>query len=141
MFLFAADEAVDGGAPFEVEEVWEHRGRIIFKFRGVDTISAAERLRGAEVRIPVAERPAPPAGEFYHSDLIACRVVDAATGQEIGRVAEWRDEGGPGLLVVGTAGGEELLIPFARSICVEIDIAAGRIAVNLPEGLKELNRA
>ena len=42
-----------------------------------------------------------------------------------------------GLLVV--EGG--LLIPFARSICVEIDPAAKRIAVELPEGLKELNRS
>jgi ribosomal 30S subunit maturation factor RimM len=36
--------------------------------------------------------------------------------------------------------GEDLMIPFARAICVEIDPAARRIAVELPEGLKDLNR-
>jgi hypothetical protein len=49
---------------------------------------------------------------------------------------DWDEAGGPGLLVM--EGG--LLIPFARSICVDIDPAAKRIAVRLPEGLKDLNR-
>jgi len=55
----------------------------------------------------------------------------------VGRVEAWQDGGGSGLLVV--EGG--LLIPFARSICVEIDVQARRIAVDLPEGLRELNQS
>jgi ribosomal 30S subunit maturation factor RimM len=45
--------------------------------------------------------------------------------------------GGSGILVVG----KDLMIPFARSICVEIDVPAKRIAVDLPAGLKDLNPA
>ena len=40
----------------EVEEVWEHAGALVFKFRGVDSISDAETLRGSEVQIPASER-------------------------------------------------------------------------------------
>jgi ribosomal 30S subunit maturation factor RimM len=54
----------------------------------------------------------------------------------LGRVSGWEDSGGPGLLVVEGS----LLIPFARAICVEIYPEAKRIAVELPEGLKDLNR-
>jgi len=61
--------------------------------------------------------------------------IDRRTGESIGRVSDWEDGGGAGLLVVG-----ELLIPFTRAICVDIDPAARRIAVELPEGLKDLNR-
>ena len=59
----------------------------------------------------------------------------------MGRVTGWQECGGPALLEVDGVEGEELLVPFARSICVEIDPAARRIVVDLPEGLKDLNRS
>ena len=56
-------------------------------------------------------------------------------GKEFGTVTAWRDYGGGGILEV--AG--RLMIPFAKSICVGIDVAAKRIRVNLPDGLLDLN--
>jgi ribosomal 30S subunit maturation factor RimM len=100
-------------------------------------MSDAELLSGMEVRVPLAERmPAEP-GEYFQSDLIGCEVVDRKSGASLGRVEDWQDGGGCGLLVV--TGG--MMIPFARAICVEIDIAARRIAVELPEGLRELTES
>jgi 16S rRNA processing protein RimM len=130
VFLFGSGER------YEVESTWFHNGTLIFKFRGVDTISDAQLLSGAEVRVPIGQRTPLEPGEFFQSDLVGCHVVDRRTGQSLGTVSAWEEAGGSGLLVVD--GG--LLIPFARSICVEIDPAAKRIAVELPEGLKELNR-
>jgi 16S rRNA processing protein RimM len=124
------------GTRFSVESTWFHNGTLIFKFQGVDSISDAEALAGAEVRIPAAERAPLDPGEFFQSDLIGCEVVDRGAGELLGRVVGWEDSGGHGLLVL--EGG--LLIPFARSICVAIDTAARRIEVELPPGLKELNR-
>jgi 16S rRNA processing protein RimM len=123
------------GTRYEVESTWFHDSTLIFKFRGIDSISAAEELIGAEVRVPVAERVPLDPGEFFVSDLVGCEVIDRRTGRTIGRVSALDDGGGSGLLVVGN-----LLIPFARSICVEIDPAARRIAVELPKGLEDLNR-
>jgi 16S rRNA processing protein RimM len=134
VYLFR--EGAKEGAPHEVESTWFHRGILILKFRGVDTISDAERLAGAEVRIPMAERAPLEADEFFQSELAGCAVIDRRTGERLGAVEGWQDSGGAGLLEV--TGG--LLIPFARSICVEIDPAARRIVVDLPEGLKDLNR-
>ena len=127
------------GAPLprQVENTWFHNGTLIFKFQGVDTISDAELLVGLEVRIPIAERARIAPGEFFQSDLVGCEVVDRKSGARLGRVEAWQDGGGSGLLAV--EGG--LLIPFARSICVEIDVQARRIAVDLPEGLRELNQS
>lgn len=125
------------GERHEVEETWFHNGILIFKFRGVDCISDAELLSGCEVRVPLSERAPLEAGEFFQSDLIGCEVIERATGDRIGAVIDWDDSGGAGLLVLEG----DLLIPFARSICVEIDPAAKRIAVELPPGLKELNRS
>ena len=103
----------------------------------MDSISDAEPLRGAEVRLPLEERRQPEAGEFFHSDLIGCEVIESRTGEPLGRVTGWRDYGGPGLLEIG----DKLLVPFAKSICVAIDVASRRIVVDLPEGLKDLNKS
>lgn len=127
--------------PVRVERIWEHRGRVVFKLGGVDTIEQAEALRGAEVRVPLSERPEPPPGEYYQSDLLGCEVIEHLTGERLGQVTDWEEYGGPPLLrVAGGPDGREILIPFARTICVEIDVEGRRIVVELPEGLKELEQ-
>ena len=135
VYLFGPGES-GASRRYQVESTWFHNGTLIFKFRGVDTISDAEPLAGAEVRVPMSERVPLEPGEFFQSDLVGCEVVDRRTGESLGRVSGWEDAGGAGLLVVEGS----LLIPFARAICVEIHPEAKRIAVELPEGLKDLNR-
>jgi 16S rRNA processing protein RimM len=120
----------------EVERSWIHGGNVVLKFRGVDSRTDAEALEGAEIWIPMEARPPAPDGEFYLSDLIGCKVL-TREGKELGDVEGWQEYGGPPLLEVG--GAREILIPFVRAICVDIDQAARRITVDLPEGLEELN--
>lgn len=115
-----------------------HGTHVIFKFQGIDSISDAERLAGADVQIPLEERPAPPEGEYYRSDLIGCEVFDQ-TARLLGTVADWQETGATPLVEVRTPEGRELLIPFAASIFVRIDVASQRIDVSLPEGLADLN--
>ena len=122
-----------------------HLGQAIFHFEGVESISDAERLRGLEVQIPLAERAPPGDGRHYITDLIGCAVWEAgrrgsararcttcsAAARPCGAVAEsWFSSSHP-------AG--ELLIPLAAEICTQIDTAARRIEVRLPDGLRELN--
>jgi len=135
VWLFGTGAGASRGERFEVEQTWFHNGTLIFKFRGIDSIDAAESLYGTEVRVPAASRIPLDDGEFFQDDLIGCDVIDRRSGASIGKVSAFDESGGAGNLVVG-----DLLIPFARAICVEIDPAARRIAVELPEGLKDLNR-
>ncbi|HUS06293.1 MAG TPA: ribosome maturation factor RimM [Bryobacteraceae bacterium] len=132
--LFAPDESRSSTA--EIEEVWEHQGFLVFKFCGIDTRTEAEELQGWEVRIPMEQRRPVPKGEYYQSDLVGFEVVER-TGRTVGRVTGWRDFGGPGLLAVEHVG-SEILIPFAKAICTDIDLEARRITVDLPEGLTDI---
>jgi 16S rRNA processing protein RimM len=132
-YLYTAGGALE---PVEVESCWFHDRTLILKFRGIDSMSQAEPLAGAEVRVPRSQRVALEPGEFFQSDLMGCEVVDRRSGESLGRVAAWQDGGGAGLLELDNG----LLIPFARAICVEIDPAGRRIGVELPEGLKDVNR-
>ena len=121
----------------EVENLWIHGDRLIFKFKGIDTISDAERLAGADVAIPMDQRAGAAEGEYYQSDLVGCEITDRS-GRVLGSVQAWQETGGTPLLVVNAAG-KELLIPFAKAICTKIDLERKRIEVELPEGLDDLN--
>ena len=115
-------------------------GQAIFLFEGVDSIPAAEKLRGLEVQVPLADRAKLPAGRYYISELIGCEIFERATPvpEKIGTVRDVQFAGTP-LLAVETPQGE-LLIPLAEEICTRIDTAAKQIEVVLPDGLRELNR-
>src|SRR5262249_32003329 len=140
VWLFSENPLLVEGNRFDVESVWLHDGRPVLKFRGIDSISDAERLMGAEVRLPAAEKIPLEEGEVYQDDLIGCAVVERGAAEPLGEVSGWQDAGGPSLLVVTTKEGGELLVPFARAICVDINLASRRIVVELPSGLKELNQ-
>jgi 16S rRNA processing protein RimM len=96
-----------------VERHWLHQGRIVFKFKGIDTMNDAETLRGLEVVIPASERT-PLAGDaVYIGDLIGCRVIDlnapvasdAEAGRVVGEIVDVERSlgGAPDLLVVRAA--------------------------------------
>jgi 16S rRNA processing protein RimM len=122
------------GSEYQVERVWDHDGALIFKFAGVNSINDAEKLRGAEVRVPAEERVELEEGEYFQSDLVGCEVRDLLSNRLIGRVTGWEEYGGPSLLEVDNG---RLLIPFVKAICPEVDTAAKLIRVQLPDGLEE----
>jgi 16S rRNA processing protein RimM len=125
-------------APMEIERTWIHGDHVIFKFKGIDSISDAERLAGADVSIPFDQRPQAPVGEYYQSDLVGCLVVDQS-GRVLGAIPGVQETGAAPLLQIRTQDGKELLIPFAKSLLVNIDLENKRIDVTLPSGLLDLN--
>ena len=131
-----------GGAPrpVTVERVWPHKGRIILKFRGIDSIESAEGLRGLDVVVPWEQRTPLPPHHYYLWELCGCRVVWERQAREIGTVAEVEPTGGvPVLHVARREGGGEVLIPLAQEICTRIDPQSKTIVIDPPEDLLELN--
>jgi len=119
-----------------LESSWFHKGRVVLKFAGVDSISQAKTLLGRALLIPRTERKALPPGSVYLSDLLGCNVFEGETN--LGRVEAVEQTGGLILLRTHVPQGE-ILIPFAAEICREIDVEQKRIQVTLPQGLKDLN--
>ena len=121
----------------QIEEHWFHQHRIILKFASFDSIDEARELAGYQLAVPVSERVELPADHFYEWELAGCR-VESIDGTLIGLVREVMHTGGVEILVVAGDAGREMLIPMARDICVEIDVARKVIRVDPPEGLLEL---
>jgi 16S rRNA processing protein RimM len=123
---------------FEIEFSRRQHGRLILKLRGIDTISAAESLVGAELSVPEDELPPAEEGVFYTFHLKGCSVVTVG-GDSLGTVSDVLDSGGTHILKVDGKDGE-ILIPFAQSFLRKIDLEERRIEVDLPEGLLDLNK-
>lgn len=133
--LFALD-ASGHRRELELEDYWPHKGRIILKFKGIDSISDAETLAGQEIQIPRQERAALEGDAVYLSDLIGCTVYDA--GRQVGRVEDVQFGAGEAPLLV-VKGVKEYLIPFAGEYLEKVLPEQKRIEMKLPEGMLELD--
>ena len=120
-----------------LESSWFHKGLAILKFRGCDSLGAAELLVGRWLQIPRSEQRELPPGTVYLADLVGCEVVEGT--RRLGTVEAIEETGAVPLLRVRIPEGE-LLIPFAQEICQTVDVKRKEIRVRLPEGLEELNR-
>lgn len=127
--------------PVEIAEIWWHGERLILRFEGFESIAQAKSLQGRLLLVPVEERVKLGANQYYLSDIIGCEVLRG--GRRIGTVTAVEPTGGADLLCVQPAqsaeASGEILIPFAREICPEIDVVARRIVIEPPEGLIDLN--
>jgi 16S rRNA processing protein RimM len=121
-----------------IEDLWPHKGLLVLKFRGVDSISDAESLVGAELQVPRAERAPLEQGWNYVSDLIGCVVIDH--GREIGRIEDVQFGAGeaPTLAVEGE-GGKKFDVPFAEAYLEGVDIKRQEVRMHLPDGMLEIN--
>jgi len=133
-----------------VEELWPHKGHLVLKFAGIDSISDAETLLRCELQVPGDERAKLEPGWTYISDLTGCTVFDG--DREIGQIQGVEFGAGEApLLIVSKAqrdgspakpGGKReqpYEIPFAEAYLVSVDPAAKRVRMRLPEGMLEIN--
>jgi len=129
--------------PVVVEGAWPHKGRVILKFSGVDSIESASCLRGRHVLIPRDEKTPLPPHHYYLWELKGCQVVTERQGvpYEVGTVTEVERTGGVDLLHVARRDRRraDVLIPLAQAICTRIDAQAKTIVIDPPEDLLELN--
>jgi 16S rRNA processing protein RimM len=116
-----------------VEAFWFQNDRVILKFNGFDNPDTAESLRNVEICIAESDAVELDEDEFYDWELAGCK-VETIDGTAIGEVAELMRTGGTELLIV-RAESKEYLIPFAETICVEVDIENKLIRIDPPEGL------
>jgi len=116
-----------------LEKAWLQKERIVLKFKGVDSIEDAEMLRDAEICVAETQAVELEEGEFFDWQLESCEVVTIA-GELVGKVRELLRTGGTEVLIID-GDDREVMVPFAESICVEVDIEGKRIVIDPPEGL------
>jgi len=125
-----------------VEDLWPHKSFLVLKFKGIETITDAEPLVGAELQLPRSQRAELEPGWTYLSDLIGCTVFDGQ--REIGEIEDVQFGAGeaPLLVVRAREKDKEKLpheIPFAEAYLEKLDLERKQVRMKLPEGLLEVN--
>jgi 16S rRNA processing protein RimM len=139
--LLTSSASASAPSVVTVEHARWHSGRLLLHLVGVEDRTSAESLRGLllQVEVDPDETPADPE-EFYDHQLVGLAVVDPA-GTSVGSVVDVV-HGAQDLLVIehGATGSraQRSLVPFVRMLVPEVDLDAGRLVVDLPDGLLDL---
>jgi 16S rRNA processing protein RimM len=121
----------DGGRQFEVMHAREAKGHLVATLKGVATREDAERLNGIELYIARDRLPATADDEYYHADLIGLAAVNA-TGEPVGRVIAIHNFGAGDIIEIAPPHGAAMLLPFTNAVVPTVDLAGGRVVIELP---------
>lgn len=103
------------------------------RIAGVSSKEAADALRGTSLFVRRDRLPSLPDDEFYHADLIGLSAYDTG-GELLGKVSAVYNHGAGDIVEISPIRHKSaLLLPFTTAIVPNVDLAAGRIVVNLPD--------
>ncbi len=128
-------ETEDAARRFEITLVKSVKNGFAARLSGVRSKEAADALRGTRLFAGRDALPALEEEEYYHADLIGLEVRDTG-GTLLGKIRAIHDHGAGDLLEVHGLGLKQtVLLPFTRAAVPTVDIAAGRVVADPPEGL------
>jgi len=111
---------------------------LVVRLDGVATRNAAETLNGIDLYLPRERLPDTDADEFYHADLIGLDAV-GVDGAAFGTIVAVQNFGAGDLLEIAPKSGPTILVPFTHGIVPDVDLAEGRVVVDPPPGLFDLD--
>jgi 16S rRNA processing protein RimM len=120
--------------PIVVESCRVHGRFVVVKFAGFETPEDARALLHGVLYVDREEMPELGADEYYHADLIGCRVLDEE-GAELGRVVDVFATGAHDVLVV-ESDGREWMVPLVSEHVAEVDTGAAEVRVRHVGGLR-----
>jgi len=119
--------------PMTIDRAEWHRDKVIIKLNQIDTIEAAQKLRGQPIEIHHSQVHPLPEGQYYHFQLIGLEVW-TTQGELLGNITEIMTAKSNDNYVVSGAKGE-ILIPAIEDVVKSIDLDSGRITIEPIEGL------
>ena len=125
----------DGTRQFEVTHVREAKDHLVATLKGVTTRDDAERLNGIELYVPRDRLPETDDGEYYHTDLIGLAAVTTSE-QPLGKVIAIHNFGAGDIIEIAPAKGATMLLPFTNAVVPTVDLAAGRVVIELPQEIE-----
>jgi 16S rRNA processing protein RimM len=125
----------DGARQFEVTHVRQAKDHLVATFKGVATRDEAEKLNGIELYVARDKLPATDEGEYYHADLIGLAAVTLAN-EPIGRVIAIHNFGAGDIIEIAPPHGATMLLPFTNAVVPTVDLAGGRVVIELPEEIE-----
>ncbi len=125
----------DGKQSFSISLIGQAKNGFTARLTGVETKEQADALRGMRLFVDRDVLPGLPDDEFYHADLIGLEVYDTG-GTLLGRIENVLNHGASDLLeITPAAPGDTVLLPFTVAVVPTVDLSAGRLIADPPDGL------
>lgn len=125
----------DGTQQYTLDITRSIKNGFAARLSGVTTKEQADDLRGTKLFVGRDQLPSLPDDEYYHADLIGLEVVDTG-GTVLGRVKSVMNHGASDLLEIHGPGLKStVLLPFTLDAVPTVDLGAGRIIADPPDGL------
>jgi 16S rRNA processing protein RimM len=121
----------DGARSFEVAHAREAKGFLVATLKGVTSRSEAERLNGLELYVARDKLPATEHDEYYHADLIGL-AAETAAGEPLGKIIAIHNFGAGDIIEIAPPTGATLMLPFSNAVVPTVDVAGGRVVIELP---------
>ena len=107
---------------------------VLIKFKGIETVEDAEKLRNSYVEIDRADAIPLEEGQYFIADLLGLDVYQD-TGEKLGILDDIYNTGSSDIYVVKNELGKQFLLPYIDDVIKQIDIEEGKITVHIIEGL------
>ena len=128
-FLCEFDRVRIGGKDYNVENCRVQKTCNLLKIEGVDTMEAAQAMRGKTVEIYRCDAPE---GLIFAVELMGMTVL--CDGKEIGKITDVLDY--PGNKVYVVKGEKEYMIPAVKAFILDTDMENEIMQVRLIEGME-----
>jgi 16S rRNA processing protein RimM len=125
----------DGARQFEVTHAREAKGHLVATLKGIATREDAERLNGVELYVAREKLPATGQDEYYHADLIGLAAVNTAN-EPLGKVIAIHNFGAGDIIEIAPPDGATVLLPFTSAVVPSVDVAGGRVVIELPQEIE-----
>ena len=129
-------EVMVGDELLHIESCKYHKQYVLMKFKEYPVREDAMRLTGRLLTVDRSEAAPLSEGEYYTFDIIGLTVYDAS-GKELGQVENVLRTGSNDVYQIRRVDGGELLIPALKAVVKEIDIAGGRMVIDMPEEISD----
>lgn len=129
-------EVMVGDELLHIDSVKYHKQFVLMKFREYPVREDAMRLTGRLLTVDRSEAAPLNEGEYYTFDIIGLKVFDSE-GSELGTVENVLRTGSNDVYQARRSGGGELLIPALKAVVKEINIADGKMVVDMPEEISD----
>ena len=120
----------------EIEEIKYQKNMVLAKFKGIDTVENAEKLRNSYVKIDRKDAIKLEEGQYFIADLLGLDVF-LDTGEKLGILDDIFNNGSTDIYVVKNELGKQFLLPYIDEVIKNIDLENEKITLLNPENGKE----
>lgn len=124
----------EGREKLTVESARAHKNLTLIKIKGIDTVEAADMLRGRVLWLDRADAHLPE-GTYFVQDMIGMKVTDEETGEEYGTITAVDDLPANDVWTVAHKDGNEYYVPVIDDVVKHVDIEAGIVKIKTMKGL------